>query len=265
MNLSEEQVTRYSRNIALREVGGIGQRKLLKARILVVGAGGLGSPVLSYLAAAGIGNIGIVDSDTIQDSNLNRQVIHSTKSLGKQKTESAKLYLNNLNPDTKIEIYPLRLHIGNIKEIIKDYDCIVDCVDTLQMKFLLNDACVELNKTFFHAGVVAFHGQMMTVKPGKTACMRCIFPEIPDDDLGPTSAKVGILGSCAGVMGSLLATEVVKYITGNDNITDRLLVYDGISASFKNIKVNKRDDCPVCSKGKMLPDQEYENTRTIGD
>lgn len=265
MNLSEDQVNRYSRNISLREIGGIGQRKLLKSKILVVGAGGLGSPVLTYLAAAGVGHIGIVDSDILHDSNLNRQVIHTTKSLGKKKAESAMDYIKSLNPDINIDIYTLRLHIGNIKEIIKDYDCVVDCVDTLQVKFLLNDACVEMNKIFFHAGVVAFNGQIMTVKPKESACLRCIFPEVPDDDLGPTSSEVGILGSCAGVMGSLLATEVIKYITGNLNITDRLLVYDGVSANFRNINIQKRDDCPVCSKGKMLPDKMYQITRSIRD
>jgi adenylyltransferase/sulfurtransferase len=265
MELSEEQIIRYSRNIVIREMGGVGQQKLLKSKVLVVGAGGLGSPVLSYLAAAGTGKIGIIDSDSVHASNLNRQVVHSLNSINTPKVESARKFINLLNPDVNVEIHHTRLTIDNVLELIAPYDYIVDCMDTLPLKFLLNDACIELKKPFFHAGIVAFYGQILSVNPGKSACLRCLFPEMPDSEFGPTCAEAGILGACAGIMGSLQACEVIKSVLGLEVLFNRLLVFEGISTTFKEIKLEKNPACPVCSTGQMLPAIHYEITRHFCD
>lgn len=265
MDLTEEQILRYSRNIALKELGGIGQQKLLNASVLVAGAGGLGSPVISYLAAAGVGRIGIIDSDKVHISNLNRQFLHSTNNIDLEKVHSAKEFVNKFNPDIMVEIHYIRLSIDNVLDIITDYDCIVDCLDTLPLKFMLNDACVATKKVLIHAGIVSFSGQLITIIPGETACLRCVIPELPENEFMPTCSQVGILGSCVGVLGSLQATEVVKYLAGLNILTNKLLVYDGLNTTFKTITVKKDEHCPVCSTFKMLSIEKYANTRTCSD
>ncbi|MEW5821969.1 MAG: HesA/MoeB/ThiF family protein [Cyanobacteriota bacterium] len=265
MEFNEEQILRYSRNIALKEIGGKGQEKLLNSSILVCGAGGLGSPVIAYLAAAGVGKIGIVDSDIIHISNLNRQIIHSMKKLEVSKVESAKMFIKNLNPDIKVDIHYERITIDNVVGIMSGYDIIIDCLDTLPLKFLMNDACVEASKPLIHAGIVALGGQTLTVIPGKTACLRCVIPDTPGCGTGPTCSQVGVLGACVGVLGSIQAAEAIKYLLGLPLNTNNLLIYDGLLTTFKNIKVIINKNCPVCSKGKMLSPEEYHITFACRD
>lgn len=265
MPLFEEQLIKYSRNIKLEGVGTRGQAELLKARVLVIGAGGLGSPVIAYLAAAGIGNIGVADSDDIHLSNLNRQVLHNMKTLGISKVKSAKKFINKLNPDVKVDTYHTRVTIDNILNIIAPYDYVVDCMDTLLLKFLLNDACVEGRKILSHAGVVGSGGQITTIEPGKTACLRCLFPETPECNFGPHSAEVGILGAYAGVLGSMQAAEIIKHILGMETISNNFLIYDGLKAGFRTLEFNKNPQCKVCSTGKMLPEEEYTKTNSCKD
>lgn len=257
MSLNKKQLQRYSRNILLDSVGEKGQEKLLKSSVLIAGAGGLGSPVIAYLAAAGVGKIGIADFDQIEDSNLNRQILHSSSDVGMDKVFSAKAFVNNLNPDIEVEIYREKITYENVKEIISQYDCVVDCLDSITLSFLLNDACVEMGKAYMHAGVVAYGGQFMTIIPGQTACLRCVFPEIPDENIDLDASDVGVLGAATGVMGSLLATEVFKYLTGLECSINTLIAYDAIAQTFRHILVNKKNDCPLCSVGKMLDAENY--------
>lgn len=265
MNLNEEQLNRYNRNIKIKGFEEEGQVKLLRSSVFVIGAGGLGSPVLSYLAAAGVGRIGIADSDVAYPSNLNRQILHSMKTLEVEKVKNAKRFIEDLNPDVSVETYYLRVTIDNIIGLISDYDCVVDCTDTLLLKFLINDACVEARKPLIHAGVVAMNGQMLPVRPGITACLRCLFPETPSCSTGPHSIDVGILGSCAGIMGALQATEAIKLLVGLENSFNRLTIYDGFSTSFKTLEIERNEECPVCSKMRMLPAKEYQMTRVCSD
>lgn len=246
MQLNEDHLKHYSRNIKLDNFGVAGQEKLLSSSVLVAGAGGLGSPVIAYLAASGIGRIGIVDCDTLERSNLNRQVIHSIDYIGIEKVISARNFVNKLNPDVKIEIYPMEVDSGNIVGLISKYDLVLDCLDTLQLTFLLNDTCVNLNKPLVHAGVVGYTGQLMTVIPRQTACLRCIFPNL-SEDLGPTSFEIGILGATAGTLGCLMSIEAIKYFLGMNLTSNKLLVFDSINATFKTLKVSKSANCKVCS------------------
>lgn len=265
MTLNKEQLLRYSRNILIDEIGLSGQIKLKKAKVLVIGAGGLGTPVLTYLAGAGIGTLGLIDNDTVHLSNLNRQTIHSTSTLDYPKTESAKQFIENLNPDIKLDLYQGRIDISNVIEYLTPYDCIVDCLDTVELKFLLNDACVELGKPFFHGGILTLNGQIATILPTKAGCLRCLFPILPRHEDLPTSSQVGILGACAGVVGSLLAMEVIKYILGLPTLENHIMSYNGKSGSFKKLSLKQNDDCPVCSSRKMLPIEEYEATKYCSD
>lgn len=257
MSLTSKQLQRYSRNILLDGVGEQGQKKLLKSSVLVAGAGGLGSPVIAYLAAAGVGKIGIVDYDQIEHSNLNRQILHSTADISMHKVFSAKAFVNNLNPDVEVVIYREKITYDNIRDIIAPYDCVVDCLDTIALSFLLNDASVEVGKAYMHGGVVAFGGQFMTVIPGQTACLRCVFPEVPDDEIDISAAEIGVLGAATGVIGSLLATEVFKYLVGIECSINTLIAYDSIAQTFRHILVNRKSDCPLCSTAKMLPSSQY--------
>lgn len=257
MSLTSQQLQRYSRNILLDGVGEQGQKKLLNSSVLVAGAGGLGSPVIAYLAATGVGKIGIVDHDQIEHSNLNRQILHSTADISMHKVFSAKAFVNNLNPDVEVVIYRKKITYDNVRDIIAEYDCVVDCLDTIALSFLLNDASVEVGKAYIHGGVVAFGGQFMTVIPGQTACLRCVFPEIPDDEIDISASDIGVLGAATGVMGSLLATEVFKYLTGLECSVNTLIAYDSIAQTFRHILVNKKNDCPLCAVGKMLDADNY--------
>lgn len=250
MTLSNEQAERYSRHILLKEIGENGQKKLLASAVLVIGAGGLGSPALMYLAAAGVGTIGIADADEVDMSNLQRQIIHALNDVGKAKAQSAKETINAINPDVTVNTYHTFIGPDNILDLIKDYDFIIDATDNFRAKFLINDACVMAGKPFSHAGVIRFGGQLMTYVPGRGPCYRCVFRDMPPEDAVPTAKQVGIIGAAAGVIGTLQAMEAIKYISDTgDLLTGRLLTYDGLKAEFRTIKLPDRvRDCPVCGE-----------------
>ena len=244
---SEEQVTRYSRHILLPEVGGKGQHKIGQARILVVGAGGLGSPVAFYLAAAGVGTIGLIDSDVVDLSNLQRQVIHQTKDIGRPKVDSAKAKILALNPHVAVETHYTRLGADNALDIIDGYDIVVDGVDNFPAKFLINDACYFRKKPLVHGGILRFDGRVFTILPGKSACYRCVFKQPPPPGLVASCQEAGVIGALAGVIGTIQATEVLKLILGRGRLlTDRLLDYDARVTRFREIRVSKNPKCPLC-------------------
>lgn len=244
--LTDDELERYDRNIRLRELGIDGQLRLKQGKVLIIGAGGLGSPAALYLAAAGVGTIGIADGDNLDLTNLQRQILHSTDALGTPKAESAKSRIKSLNPNVKVNIYNTRVNSDNIGEIIKEYDFVIDATDNFQTKYLINDACVAANKPFSHAGVVHFEGQVMTYIPG-AACYRCIFPDQPNPENAPNGKQVGILGAVAGMLGTIQATEAVKFLTGIGKLlTNRLLMIDAMTMSFNTITVSKNCNCPIC-------------------
>lgn len=248
--MRNEQLERYSRHILLKDVGVKGQAKLAQAKVLVIGTGGLGSPAAMYLAAAGIGNIGLVDYDVVELSNLQRQILHGTKDIGKLKVLSGEEALSDLNPDVQVTTYREKIHSGNITQIIDDldYDFIIDGTDNFPAKFLINDACVLLKKPFSHAGIIQFFGQTMTYVPGQGPCYRCVFQAPPPPGTTPTCKQAGVLGVVAGILGTLQATEAVKYILGiGELLTGQLLTYDALEMNFHKISLSRRDSCPVCS------------------
>ena len=246
IDFTEQQIERYSRHILLQDVGVEGQEKLLNARVLVIGAGGLGAPASLYLAAAGVGTIGIVDADVVDLSNLQRQVIHFTKDVGVAKVESVKEKMQAINPDVKVETYHEFLYSGNALDIIKDYDFIIDGTDNFPVKFLINDACVLAGKPFSHGGILRFNGQTFTHLPG-TACYRCMFKEPPPPGAVPTCSQAGVLGAIAGMLGTIQAAEALKYIIGiGDLLTNRLLTFDAKTMNFRTIPVKHRDSCAIC-------------------
>lgn len=246
IDLTEEQIERYSRHILLQEVGVEGQEKLLNAKVLVVGAGGLGAPVSLYLAAAGVGHIGIVDADVVDLSNLQRQIIHFTKDVGTLKVDSAKEKMQAINPDVEVTTYHTFLRADNAKEIVEPWDFVVDGTDNFPVKFLINDICVMLGKPFSHGGILRFQGQTFTHLPG-TSCYRCFFKEPPPAGAVPTCSQAGVLGAIAGMLGTIQATEVLKYILGiGELLTDRLLTFDAKTMDFKTFKVKKRESCELC-------------------
>jgi adenylyltransferase/sulfurtransferase len=247
IDFTENQLERYSRHILLDDVGVDGQEKLLKAKVLIVGAGGLGSPAALYLAAAGVGTIGIVDNDCVEVSNLQRQVVHFTKDLNIPKVESAAEKMLAINPDITINTYQDFLCADNIYSIIDGYDFILDGTDNFPTKFLVNDACVFQEIPFSHGGILRFNGQTMTVIPGKTACYRCSFRKPPPPDAVPSCAQAGVLGAIAGILGTIQATEALKYIIGTGELlTDSLLTFDAKTMLFRKIKLKKQESCPVC-------------------
>lgn len=246
IDLTEEQIQRYSRHILLQDVGVEGQEKLLIGKVLIVGAGGLGAPVAMYLAAAGVGTIGIVDADVVDLSNLQRQIIHFTADVDKPKVLSAKEKMEAINPDVKVVTYQEFLSANNALDIINNYDFVVDGTDNFPVKFLINDACVMAGKPFSHGGILRFHGQTFTHLPG-TACYRCMFKEPPPVGSVPTCSQAGVLGAIAGMLGTIQAAEVLKYLTGvGELLTNRLLTFDAKSMIFRTIKVNKNADCCIC-------------------
>lgn len=249
MKLTDAQIERYSRQIILPNIGGKGQEKLLKARVLIIGAGGLGSPASLYLASAGVGKIGIVDADKVELNNLQRQIVHSTASVGTPKAESARKRLNAINPEIEIMAYNLRITSANIMDIIKDYDVVVDGSDNFPTRFLVNDACVLAKKPLSHGGIFRFDGQAITILPGESACYRCLFPEPPPPGLVPSCQEAGILGVVAGIIGTIQANEVLKYILGTgDLLAGRLLIFNALDSSFRQVKVPSDPDCPVCGE-----------------
>ena len=244
---SDKQLRRYQRHLSLREVGFKGQQKLLASKVLCVGAGGLGSPALYCLAAAGVGTIGIAEGDVVDDSNLQRQILHFTEDVGRPKLASAREKLEKINPDVKVVEHPGWLTAENALEIISQYDFVLDGTDNFPAKFLINDACVIAGKPFSHAGILRFEGQAMTVVPGKSRCYRCLFREPPPAEAVPSCAEAGVLGAIAGVMGTLQATEALKCLLGKgDLLTDRLLIFDALAMRFREIKGARDPGCAVC-------------------
>ena len=247
IEFTEEQLERYSRHILLDDVGVVGQEKLMAAKVLIIGAGGLGSPVGLYLAAAGVGTIGIIDSDSVEISNLQRQIAHFTKDIGLSKVDSAAEKMKAINPDITVRTYYDFLCAENIAEIIKDYDFVIDGTDNFPTKFLVNDACIFLGIPFSHGGILRFNGQVMTVLPGRTACYRCSFRKPPPPDAVPSCAQAGVLGAVAGMLGTIQAAEALKFITGaGELLTNGLLTFDAKNMTFRKIRLMKQEDCPVC-------------------
>ena len=257
MSLSDPQFERYARHLILDEVGEEGQEKLMAARVLVVGAGGLGSPVLMYLAAAGVGTLGIVDDDAVDLSNLQRQIIHSTANIGTAKVKSAIESLGAINPEVRVTPHHMRLTAANAREIAAEYDLVCDGSDNFATRYLLNDACYLDRKPLVAASLLRFEGQLSTFKAydGKTPCYRCLFREPPPPDLVPRCEQAGILGSVAGVLGTLQATEAIKEILGlGRSLAGRLLIYDALEGTTRMINVPRDPACPLCGKKPTIRD-----------
>jgi len=259
MDFTEDQIQRYSRHILLQDVGVEGQEKISNGKVLIIGAGGLGAPVALYLAAAGVGTIGIIDGDVVDLSNLQRQIIHFTADVNISKVQSAKEKINQLNPDVKVITYHQLLTAGNALQIIGDYDFIVDGTDNFPVKFLINDACVKAGKPFSHGGILRFEGQTITYVPG-SACYRCIFHSAPPPNAVPTCSQAGVLGAIAGMLGTIQATEVLKYLTGvGDLLTNRLLTFDAKKMEFRTIKVKNTHGCAICGENPTITELfDYE-------
>jgi sulfur-carrier protein adenylyltransferase/sulfurtransferase len=256
--MSAEQRDRYSRHILLNEVGAEGQQKLLDARVLLLGAGGLGSPSALYLAAAGVGTIGIVDDDTVDLSNLQRQVIHNSERVGVNKVDSAEATINALNPDVKVEKHKLRLGADNIMDILPNYDIVVDGLDNFPTRYLVNDASVRLRIPVVSAAILGFDGQLSVFKPYEGPCYRCLFPVPPPAELAPSCGANGVIGVLPGTMGLLQATEVIKLILDIGNpLIGRLMMYDALAATTTEVKVRRDPHCPICSREpEDITDQE---------
>lgn len=244
MNLSAEQALRYARHLTLPQIGPEGQRKLLESRVLVVGVGGLGSPAALYLAAAGVGEIGLVDSDAVDWSNLQRQILHSTPDLNLPKVDSASRKLTALNPDVKVVSYQTRFQMENAGDWLPRYQIVLDATDNFASKFVISEACYNFHTPNVHAGILAFQGQVMTVLPGRTACYRCVFGDAPPTPGVPS----GPMGPVPGVIGAIQAMEAIKYLLGiGELLTDRLLVFDALTLRFREIPLARNPCCPVCS------------------
>ena len=252
MNFTEEQLERYSRHLILQNVGIEGQERIMKGKVLLVGAGGLGSPAALYLAAAGVGTIGIIDGDVVDRTNLQRQVIHFTEDVNVPKVESAQQKINRLNPDVKVNTYKALLTAENALDIIKNYDFVIDGTDNFPSKFLVNDACVLAKKPFSHGGILKFEGQTMTYVPGN-ACYRCVFNEAPPKNAVASCSQAGVLGSIAGILGTIQATEALKYLTGTgDLLTNRMLVFDALKMTFREVKFKPVKSCRVCGENPSI-------------
>ena len=261
MVLTDDQLTRYARHILLPEIGGAGQAKIIEAKVLVVGAGGLGSPVILYLAAAGVGNIGIVDDDIVDLSNLQRQIAHTTNRVGNTKAESAKEIVAALNPNITVTLHEERLTAENAHDIISGYDFVADGSDNFATRFLVNDACYFFGKTLVSAAILRFDGQLSTFKAhGRTnreqdPCYRCLFPAAPPPDSVPTCAEAGVLGALCGVLGSLQAVELLKEITGaGASMSGALLIVDGLGTEFRKVKIKPDPECALCGPHATITD-----------
>ncbi len=256
--LTAEQRDRYSRHLLLAEVGIEGQQKLLDAKVLLLGAGGLGSPTALYLAAAGVGTLGIVDDDTVDLSNLQRQVIHNSNRVGVPKVDSAEETITALNPDVQVNKYPVRLGPDNIMDILPGYDIVVDGLDNFPTRYLLNDASVRLQIPVVSAAILGFEGQLSVFKPYDGPCYRCLFPTPPPPELAPSCGANGVLGVLPGTMGLLQATEVIKLILGEgDPAIGRLLMYDALAATVSEVKIRRDPACPICSRHpEQIADEE---------
>ncbi len=263
LEFTEDEIHRYSRHILLGEVGGTGQAKLKAARVLVIGAGGLGSPVLLYLAAAGVGTIGLIDDDHVELSNLQRQIAHTTDRLGVAKARSAAAAAVAINPGVRIEAHERRLTADNAIELIERYDLVCDGSDNFPTRFLVADACVLARRTLVSAAVLRFEGQLSTFKPhtrqpqdgADAPCYRCLYPEAPPAGLVPSCSEAGVLGAVTGVMGTLQATETLKEIMGiGDSLSGRLLIWDALAARFQTIRLRKDPHCPLCGPEASITD-----------
>lgn len=261
MTISDLQIERYARHILLPEIGGAGQSKLINSSVLVIGAGGLGSPVILYLAAAGVGTIGIIDGDTVELSNLQRQIIHTTPKIGTHKVESARDTVKSINPDVELQLYKERFTKDNALSLLQHYDIVADGSDNFDTRFLLNDACYLTGTTLVSAAILRFDAQLSTYKAHlktgqrKHPCYRCIFPEAPPADTTPSCAEAGVLGALCGVAGSLQATEIIKELTGaGTSMAGSLLIIDGLAGEFRKIKVAPDPDCALCSLQPTITD-----------
>jgi len=259
MDFTEAQIQRYARHILLPEIGGTGQEKLLGAKVLIVGAGGLGSPAILYLAAAGVGTIGVVDDDVVDLSNLQRQIVHSTAAVGTAKVESARRTVAEINPDVAFIAHRERLCADNALDIISGYDIVADGSDNFETRFLVNDACHFARKPLVSAAILRFDGQLYTFRPGPGAeagpCYRCLFREPPPPGQIPTCAEAGVLGALCGTMGSLQATEVLKELLGiGATLSGSILIYDGLNTAFRKIKIKADPACPLCGEAPDITD-----------
>ena len=258
MSFSPEERQRYARHLKLPGFGEHGQERLRSGRVLVVGCGGLGSPALLYLAAAGVGCLGFMDSDRVDLSNLQRQIIHSTPDIGRTKVDSVVARLRALNPHVKLEPHGERLTAENAPILLAPYGVILDATDNFAAKYLLNDTCVALNKPLVHAGISAFCGQILTVRPGQSACLRCLYPTPPPSSIPEDPSRAGPLGAIPGVIGSLQAVEAIKILTGvGALLTDTLLTYDGLEAEFKTLHANRNPACPACGSGAIPKESSH--------
>src|SRR5262245_29501915 len=245
--MRRDQLERYKRHLSLTEVGSEGQRTLLESRVLVVGAGGLGSPALYYLAAAGVGTLGVVDPDVVDASNLQRQILYGTPDVGRAKLEAARERIERLNPDVRVETHAEKLEAKNAQRIIEGYSVVLDGTDTFPSRYLINDVCVWLRKPLVHGSVMRFEGQVSVFDAARGPCYRCLFPEPPPAELAPNCAEAGVLGVLPGAIGVLQATEVLKLLLGaGDPLIGRLLVYDALAMEFQTFRVPKDPDCAVC-------------------
>jgi molybdopterin/thiamine biosynthesis adenylyltransferase len=263
IDFTEEQLKRYSRQILLKEIGVEGQERLLYSKILIIGVGGLGAPAALYLAAAGVGTLGIVDGDTVDLSNLQRQIIHFTKDVGIPKADSALAKISALNPDVKVKTYREVVLAHNVRDIIRGYDFVIDGTDNFAAKFLINDACIMEKIPFSHGGILRFTGQTMTVIPGRSACYRCVFTGPPPQNAVPTCSQAGILGAVAGMLGTIQAAEALKFVAkAGTLLTDRLLTFDALEMDFRKVVLHRQDNCHVCGKSPTimeLVDEEQPN------
>jgi sulfur-carrier protein adenylyltransferase/sulfurtransferase len=258
-SLSQDQRSRYSRHILIPEMGEEGQIRLLESRALLIGAGGLGSPAAYYLAAAGVGTLGLVDDDVVDASNLQRQIIHTTDRVGMNKGESAKIAIEALNPDVKVNTHQFRVDKSNVLDLIADYDVIIDGTDNFPTRYLMNDAALMARKPLVHASILRFEGHASVFTPYDGPCYRCLFPEPPPPDMAPSCGEAGVLGVLCGVMGGIMATEAIKLMLGiGETLSGRLLIYDALEMSYTELKIRRDPDCPACGPEARLEFRDYD-------
>ena len=257
--LTADQRSRYSRHILIPEVGEEGQQRLLDSKALLIGAGGLGSPAAYYLAAAGVGTLGLVDDDVVDASNLQRQIIHTTDRVGMLKGESAKIAIEALNPDVQVNVHPFRVTKENVLDLIADYDVVIDGADNFPTRYLMNDACLMAKKPLIHASILRFEGHASVFLPYDGPCYRCLFAEPPPPELAPSCGEAGVLGVLCGVMGNIQANEAIKVLLGiGEPLSGRLLIYDALEMSFTELKLRRDPDCPACGPNANLEFKDYE-------